>query len=72
MMHTRNNLRLTFPPPLFPHLRSQITHQSHFIPLAKAAHQSDGRMERNMIVDWLVWVERGGATQPSPNNSSVL
>lgn len=42
------------PRPLFPHLRSQITHQSHFISLAQTAHQSDGRMRRNMIVDWLV------------------
>lgn len=60
------------PVPLCPHFQSQITHQSHFIPLAQTAHQSGGRMGRNMIEDWLVGGGRGGAAQPSPNNSSVL
>lgn len=39
--------------PLFPELRSQITHQSHFLLLAQTADQSDGRTGRNMIMDWL-------------------
>lgn len=50
---------------------SQITHQSHFMSLAQIVHQSDGRIGRNMIVDWLVG-GRGGAAEPFPNNSSVL
>lgn len=66
--HTPSLLTL----PLFPQLRSQITHQSHFISLAQTAHQSGGRMGRNTTVDWLVGGVRGGAAQPSPNNSSVL
>lgn len=44
----------TEPVPLCPHFQSQITHQFHFIPLAQTANQSDSRMGRNMIEDWLV------------------
>ena len=51
---------------LFPHLRSQITHQSHFISLAQTVHQSDGRTVRNMIVDWLIEGGKGWSSSAVP------